>query len=389
MMAGFLVAGVHLPFPARNGVTLPPASLSTALRARGHRVEVAWLDAPEVPQEGVEETRAAVDRIQRVPLRTRPFPSRVLGQLLVGRPAFDRWDLASDPVWDGPAPDLIWATPRNCLSAALQLRAAAGWAGVPLVAAVNDIWTGVVRERRQRGPTAWSPHLGLSRAEARLLAESDRVVVQSATDARVAREELGLDRDQVVVLPNGVSDELFGLPLHREAEACGWVGDTSTQHYRWTTRRLLEEVWPRIRADHPDLRLLAAGPGSRDLDAPEAGILGRGFVAELADVYQPLRLLLAPVFKGHGRINKVAEAMAAGVPVVGDPTAFHDLPGFEPGVHGVVAEGWDDLAEVASRLLNDEPRRMAVAREARRLASEHFRWDDRVDTVERWLTGGA
>lgn len=388
-MGRLLLATVHLPFPPRNGVTLPPAALARGLSARGHAVEVAWFQAPEVPVEGLEETREAVEAVHAVPLATRSLPRRAVGQLLGRRPAFDRWDLAGGGRWPGRRPDLLWATPRSCLGAALALRSREGWAGTPLVAAVNDVWTGVVGRRRDRGGGGTGLHPGLRRSEAALLGRADRVVVQSGYDERVAVERLGLDPARVARLPNGVPEALFDLPLDRPREAVGWVGDATNPHYRHTTERLLARVWPRVRADHPEARLYLAGPGTGTLaGAGEDGVEARGFVPSLEDVYRPLRVLVAPVFKGHGRINKVAEAMAAGVPVVGDATAFHGMDGFQAGVHGVVVPGWEGLAPAVGALLADPRRAKETARAARTLASASFRWSDRVDRVEGWLGGG-
>lgn len=388
-MARLLLATPHLPFPPRNGVTLPPAALARGLMERGHSVDVAWLRAAEVAPEGEEETRAAVSSMRELPLRTRPLPFRLLGQILGRRPAFDRWELGGGSAEPGPRPDLLWATPRSCLGAAMALRERAGWTGVPLVAAVNDVWTGVMRQRRAREEAgAGGPHLGLRRSEAALLGRADRVVVQSGYDREVAVEALGLDPDRVTRLPNGVSERLFDLPLERTRDAVGWVGDALNPHYRRSTERLLAQVWPKVRERHPRVRLLLAGPGTETLAGTgTGGVEVRGFVPALEDVYRPLRLLVAPIFKGHGRINKVAEAMAAGVPVVGDATAFHGMDGFHGGVHGVVADDWEGLGPALCAILDDPGRAAATARAARALASASFRWSDRVDRVEGWLRG--
>jgi glycosyltransferase involved in cell wall biosynthesis len=264
-----------------------------------------------------------------------------------------------------------------------------GWDGVPVVAGVNDIWTAVLASRSSsvRGAflRAALRRPLVRRAEAKLLRRADAITVQSSHDARVAIEELHLPAFRVHVLSNAAPEELFALPLDRPRTAVGWVGDARGDFYGSAARRLADETWARVRVRHADAVLHLCGPGTEALSDEDRRVRGRGFVKRIEDVYMPLSVLVAPVFKGHGRINKVVEAMAAGVPVVGDATAFHDLEGFQAGLHGVVADGWSGLAPAVSALLSEPGRRLEIAQAARALASTHFRWNDRLDVVERWL----
>ncbi|MFQ5536399.1 MAG: glycosyltransferase family 4 protein [Gemmatimonadota bacterium] len=414
-MAALLIATTQAPFPPRNGVTLAPAALARALRARGHPVWVIHFDAErggggdECVGSGDaatarEATRAAVDEFLPVAVRPTPAPALWWAELSGRRPAFDRWRLPeADPMLDRlrelPAPGLIWATPRNAVGSALALRERMAWHGTPLVAAVNDIWTGVLDRRRAAAPTlsrrggAALRRPFMARAEGHLLSRADAVAVQSPADARVATQELDLPRARVHVLSNGVDEELFRLALERPAHAVGWVGDATGGHYREGLRYLLGEVWPRVVEARPGSRLLLAGPGTsraaEELGGGVPGVEARGFVPSLPRVYEPLAVLAAPVFKGHGRINKVAEAMAAGVSVVGDATAFNGMDGFRPGVHGVVAERPEEMASAILSLLNDPGRAARVAGAARALARTSFTWDGPVAMVERWLQEGV
>ena len=58
------------------------------------------------------------------------------------------------------------------------------------------------------------------------------------------------------------------------------------------------------------------------------------YVESIEDEYARHAILVAPIFKGFGLINKVVEAMAAGCLVVGDKTAFNGIESFKPNLHG-------------------------------------------------------
>lgn len=388
-MGHMLIVTAQAPFPPRNGVTVPTAALSQGLLARGHRVEVAWLRGPTTDPQGEEETGRAVEKLHEVEAIPRSLPARIFGELALGRPAFDRWRLGSMDEPGMARPDLIWATPRSCVNPAIRIRARAGWDHVPVMAAVNDAWSGVLARRGSTRLAGALRRAAMARAERKLLAQADGVVVQSPEDARVLTETLGLPSHRVHVLANGADDRLFDLTLERARPAVGWVGDARNEHYGSGIRRFLSLAWPQVREAHPALTLQLSGPGTERLaQADDPSVVVRGFVPDLRDVYAPLCVLVAPVFKGHGRINKVVEAMAAGVPVVGDSSAFHGIEGFESGRHGVIVEGWGDFGRLVANLIADDGRLATIGEDARAFAQSSFRWADRVERVEHWLTEG-
>jgi glycosyltransferase involved in cell wall biosynthesis len=151
------------------------------------------------------------------------------------------------------------------------------------------------------------------------------------------------------------------------ADAAGW---------------LVDEIFPRVRARHPDARLLLVGAELPESIASRAGD-GIDVVGGVEDVQPYLdraAVVAAPLRTGGGTRVKVLEALGAGKAVVATPLAADgiDAP------HGeaiVVASSSDQLADEIAALLADPSRRARIgaaayawastALDARRTA-EHF-----------------
>ncbi|MGK0153378.1 MAG: hypothetical protein ACI9SE_000322 [Neolewinella sp.] len=116
-------------------------------------------------------------------------------------------------------------------------------------------------------------------------------------------------------------------------------------------RRLATEVWPLVRATHPDAELLLAGPHEapiRDLDKLP-GVRVLGFVPDLAELLGRVRVVLAPLWSGGGFRVKNATALAHGVPVVTNELGSRGCLADDPAC--LVAESANELAEATMRHL--------------------------------------
>jgi len=87
------------------------------------------------------------------------------------------------------------------------------------------------------------------------------------------------------------------------------------------------------------------------------------------------------VFKGYGLINKVIESMAAGVPVVGDPSCFNGILGFTNGRHGIVANNADAFVKETLKLFDNPMKRRDIAKSARTLVRKNFSWEKKIRTI--------
>lgn len=155
----------------------------------------------------------------------------------------------------------------------------------------------------------------------------------------------------------------------------GLIGTAGWPPTASAVRRLLERVWPLVRARNPGARLRLAGKGMEPHNfggraAAEApGVEWCGEVPSATAFLAELGVLLYPLTAGSGAKVKVLEALALGVPVVSTPDGAEGLASRA----GVVVETGDhELAAAALALLGDSDARRAAGAEAySNFASNH------------------
>ncbi|MBV9466196.1 MAG: glycosyltransferase [Solirubrobacterales bacterium] len=182
---------------------------------------------------------------------------------------------------------------------------------------------------------------------------------------------------EVLVVPNGVDDELFSVPEQLPPQPRVLFFGS----YLWPPNtvglvRYLEEVWPRVLAQAPAAELRVAGPGPlgpvRAAAARTTGVRILGFVPDLLSELVAARLVIAPIWFGGGTRIKVLEALAAARPVVGTSVGVERI-GFEHDCHGLVADDPGGLAAATARVLLDHGAASRYAHNGRLLA-ERYRW---------------
>jgi glycosyltransferase involved in cell wall biosynthesis len=155
-------------------------------------------------------------------------------------------------------------------------------------------------------------------------------------------------------------------------------------------RFLAAEAGPRLEqefgAEGFEIRLI--GSHCQHLQAYAAGrpwITLRGYVEELGAELAAATVYAAPLVSGAGVKNKVLEAMACGLPVVGTPEAFSGL---------AVRPGTDveqcPLGEIVPRiiaLLRDPARRAALGQAARSWVLCHASWEEVARGFQNLLQG--
>lgn len=117
--------------------------------------------------------------------------------------------------------------------------------------------------------------------------------------------------------------------------------------------RLATEILPRVRAALPSAELWLAGPNESRIAhlASLPGVRVLGFVADLPALLAQVRLVLAPLWSGHGFRVKVMTALANGLPVVTNGLGARGCTAPSPAV--TVAETAADLAAATLHLLQD------------------------------------
>ncbi|MEP6909253.1 MAG: glycosyltransferase family 4 protein [Actinomycetota bacterium] len=143
----------------------------------------------------------------------------------------------------------------------------------------------------------------------------------------------------------------------------GVIGNAAWPPTAAGIRRLVSDVWPRVRRLAPTARLLVAGRGTASLVEEAEGVQALGEVPSAGEFLRGLALVLYPLERGSGMKVKVLEAIASGVPVVTTPSGAEGIIA-EDGM--VVETDLERMALAAASILLDEGERRERGAAARR-----------------------
>lgn len=390
----------HPPFPPIDGVRIPEANHLLALREE-HQVDCLLLKCQMMPYShaDVDATALEVEELYEVCMSPMGTKRSILREFFKREPFYGRWIFSEvlpsqllendyDLIWCGTAPAVaIMAKPEM----RKQLRA------VLYVAGLSDIHSLVISMdaksaakssslifRYVKNPILALRSIFLKRAESKMLGQYDLCTMQTVREEEWVRSMgVGLT-SRSLVLPNGVNQQLFDLPVERTDPQIFFVG-LLTGMYRERVQWFFNGAWPLIRKRFPYAKASVIGKGaSVELEAffQKNGVDYFPFVESLEDIYRERTVMVAPIFKGYGIINKVLEAMASGCLVVGDRTAFNGIEGFENGVHGIIAETAEEFAEKVCQCLESDDYLKDVRSHGRELIRSQFSWATRYKTLQ-------
>lgn len=389
------------PFPPRNGVTIPVANFIELFASAGHRVDLLWLKLDGSPAEATAAPAGVTASAQVVMRRTDNFWAAA--SELAGRQAvFEAWAPHGRLVGDAllACYDVVWASPIRAYALWVKWHTTLGLAATRSVAAVNDSYALTLRElSRRQVANAMSRMIYRARAtvmpsiERRILGTADVVAVQSRREVDFFdRLFPSAGRPCVVELKNGVSDQLFRARQPAKYDLL-FVG-TLDAFYRPTLEWFVREVYSRFPLPRPSFAVIGRGASEEDCRRfADLGIAYLPYVDDIYAAYLQSRILVAPIFKGYGTINKVIEAMAAGCVVVGDASAFNGIEGFVDGEHGLVASSVEEFFRCIGDSLSDQCASELRGTSARQLMARDFSWSSRyrqaLAAVERAHGGVA
>ena len=223
------------------------------------------------------------------------------------------------------------------------------------------------------------------RRELLAMAAADAVVTHSSFEADLLRRLIPPSRVHVVAWPAPLrpTDTPFA-----QRSGVAFIGFYGHQPNLDAARWLIDEIMPLVRKSDSSIECLLVGSGM----PPEVvGMCGEGCVAigavdDLAEIFERVRLAVAPLGYGAGIKGKVLDALAAGAPCVCTSIAAEglDLP---EALRFYVADDATGLAAAILRLHQD-----AEANEACRAAglahvAERF-CEAQVDAAMRRAVGG-
>jgi hypothetical protein len=154
-----------------------------------------------------------------------------------------------------------------------------------------------------------------------------------------------------------------------------WISSAAPFH-RLSFYWFWKNVWPRIRSQRPECRLVVAGrmsEAARQMGAaadPRVSI--RGIVPQAEDLYREADVLIAPYYFGLGIKTKVVEALAKGIPVATTTLGIYNTR-IQPGREALVSDDASAYADEVIKLVSCPKLRSELAESGRRYVRK---WHD-------------
>lgn len=385
-----------IPYPPDSGPRIKTWHVLRYLAQKGHRVVLASYVRPD-EETHVPALKQVCEQVYTIPMQR----SRVrdayylLRSFLSGRPfLIERDDLPNmrflvnrllrEETFDYALADQLTMTQ-------FLLNGKRGGKPRIIFDAHNAVWTIVERMKNSvpwfLKPLTHTEAKRVKRYEGFLTREFDHTLAVTEVDRRYLLEAvLKVDRsavaacaEKIKVIPISIDTQLL-QPIQRNS-GCKNILTLGTLHYppnadgiRW----FIQEVFPRIRREDPQVNLVIVGKNPpRDFiqfaaENPQ-NVKVTGYVPDLKPYLEDAALLAIPVRAGSGMRVRILEALAEGMPVV---TTTIGLEGIEaaPGEDVLVADTPTDFAEAVLNLLRDTALQNKLARNSRRLAEAQYDW---------------
>lgn len=141
----------------------------------------------------------------------------------------------------------------------------------------------------------------------------------------------------------------------------------------------LDEAFPKIVEDHPDITFVIAGNVKSDKDVShiksQKNVVYLGFVDKLSDFYNQVDIIITTVKKECGVLNRILEAWAFGKPVIGFEKNFKGFEYAKKNIDYLVADQWNDFCDLINGIASNEIDINSIARHANAMVQEYYTWE--------------
>jgi glycosyltransferase involved in cell wall biosynthesis len=369
------------PYPADNGSKIRIYNLLKYLGQRYRVTLFSFAEADEARLEEVEHLRQFCERVEVI-----AKPHYNPGALKATLGYLSRWPRSLVDVYSPEMEALISSTVAEPydLVIASQLQTLRYLDLVPHSPAIlDDIEIAIFRDRVTQAVGTQSrlrAQLTLSKVENALrdlLTRGVTFSVVSPEEQRLMQSFAPADA-RIVVTPNGVDTE-FHIPnadVSVEPDSLIYTGALTYDANLDAVRYFVREVWPQVRAHHPQARFSVTGDTTGVDLTGIIGVPGVRLTGHLPSVTEALRrshALIVPLRQGGGTRLKILEAMALGVPVISTYKGAEGLSVTDE-KNILLADTPVELAAAVNRLFRDRALADHLRTNARTLVEVEYDW---------------
>ncbi len=181
---------------------------------------------------------------------------------------------------------------------------------------------------------------------------ADAVITHSALEAEALAKHVPAAKIHTVTW--STTKRPTRIPF-RERSGIAFIGGYGHAPNLDAARWLIDEVMPAVRKRNPAIECLLVGS-----EMPEQlrrrckdGVVAVGYVEDLAEIFDRVRLTVAPLTYGAGVKGKVVDSLSAGLPCVCTPVAAEGLD-FPQALQACIADSAEGLAALICDLHDNE-----------------------------------
>ncbi|MEQ8705873.1 MAG: glycosyltransferase family 4 protein [Phaeodactylibacter sp.] len=388
------------PFPLKDGESIAVTALSRAMKALGHEVHLLAMNTSKhfFPVEELPRSFDHYASLHTVEVDNRVKPLQALWHLK-GEASYHIARFCSKAFEDKLAGLL-----KNTTFDVIQLETPYLAPYIPVIRKYSNAVVSMrahnvefeIWERISQNTAFWPKRWYLQHLTERLrqyeisqLAAYDHLAAITRRDLE-RFQQLGYE-GSATVTPIGVDSGAYppDFSSFQKPLSLSFIGSLDWMPNLEGLQWFLDEVWPEVRREHPDLTLHIAGRNTPKwllrMDRP--GIVVEGEVPSATTFINQHSLMVVPLLSGSGMRAKILEGMALGKAVISTQMGMEGI-GVQQGVHALIANTPADFArQVAyARALQKKGQLEQLGREARRFVLDQY---DSLEVARRLVKAYA
>ncbi|WP_281547010.1 glycosyltransferase [Pseudoalteromonas sp. PAR1] len=386
-MSEVIVVVDQLPFPSRNGITIPSSNYIRLLELK-YSVSIVYLCSEYPSDVDLENNKKSISgRLLLCKIKKDSYLRRLVNEFTLRKASYSSYyfdkSLLDDGFLNKPY-SMVLATPVSALEASdfiVKKIEENGFNKPKYIAAINDSYELVLGRGRNFFSKIRSKLI--SKLEVKSLQNVDEIFVQSNLD-KVSIESR-LKNKQVTIVTNGVDDSCYNTSRRFDMRNRFLFVANFTGFYKERLAWFIENVWNPYVNSNTEATLHIHGKGINPGDslyslikASKNVTYSNDFVDNVAELYRGFDVFVAPIFKDYGFINKVAEALACGLLVLGDKTAFNSMENIISYKNCIIAEDREDFLKQLEALNQLSLEHINTIRNEAVDVSAQFNWKEKA-----------
>jgi len=247
------------------------------------------------------------------------------------------------------------------------------------VISVHECYTQAAKIRMEKGENLIDFNLKeLESYEFAMYDNADLLLTLTAEDKDILLNYNPSLEKKIKVVPHGVDTEFYHPPEKRDPQSKRILYLGNFQHHPNvdSVQNFMKFCWERVQKEVPEAEFWAIGfnPPPEITKYRSENIIVKQGGEDVRKFYWSSDVFVAPIELGGGFRGKLLEAMSTSLPVVSTTLG---VAGIDPviGEEVLVADNYDDFAELTIKLLKDQKFRDAIGKNALELAK---RFDHKI-----------